>query len=225
MPLAARPTPSPLVPIDSRRHAVITPPHWPPQPLSTPLPPPHPTSRPLSAAPFPHLYPLPLRHAKQVCLKVYEKLDRVPGSYKEFAEELEQALKPWVGVPPPLIPVEAPAGAATTAAPALQRSPTAGSLPDGGEWADGKGKKAEPIELSPTLTQLDLSFAAQTIMANLKGPNAVLYGHAAPATNPANEVWRGAKPDEKLCVSAPRVVAALSSTRLLLTRWPRRRSH
>ena len=190
----------------------------------------------------------------------------MPTSYTEFAEELEQALKPWVGVPPPLIPVEAPARAATTgaaaapatagaagapataaagaaaaaaaaaastveapahaAAPALQRLPTAGSLPDDGVWADGKGKKADPIELSPTLTQLDLSFAAQTIMANVKGPNAVLYGHAASATDPDwHKVWRGAETNEKFCVSAPRVVAALSSTRLLLTRWPRRRSH
>ena len=65
------------------------------------------------------------------------------------------------------------------------------------EWEGGK--KAMPIELSPTLTHLDLEFASQTIMANLDGPNAVLYGPAAAPE--ADDVWRGEKCDEKFAVS------------------------
>ena len=42
-------------------------------------------------------------------------------------------------------------------------------------------KKTAPIQLAPTLDQADLDFAADTILANIRGPNSVLYGSAADA--------------------------------------------
>ena len=158
----------------------------------------------------------PLVSCVQVCLKVFKARGRVPESYSEFAAELRQGLKPWVGPPPPTEKTDDSGATATQSGWSIMKTlgsfnPSSTGAANVGEPEQSKQPKdtpdkdikdgtvwalADPIELSPTLTQKDLDFASSTILANVKGPNKVLYGAAASSTT-KKTVWRGAVRGDK----------------------------